>query len=487
MKRKSSAVTVWLLFLILSLSLAACSSKQGSGNASPSPTATGSAAPTASAAPKGYPENGLPNDQKVTLKVGFFEGGMGRAYIDYAIDTFKKKFPNVSFDVTYSPEMAKLITTKISAGNDDDMFDIFSTNSVDIISLSKAGKVEPQEDVWNHKAFDSDKTLKELSLEGQFASAPRVSGKTYALPIVASGSGLFFDKNLFQQNGWNQNPKTWNEFVQLGEAIKAKGIIPITYPGKYPGYISSGFGDYKLFELAEQSGNLAKFEDNYRNFKLPEYLSPERIELWKRIADLAKKGFFPQGVAALTHTQSQMQVIQHQAAMVSTGVWVQNEMKDSTPADFKWGFMAVPMGNSPDQTIWVQNNLSEGFYIWAAKPDLNKKWAKEFSAWLWNLDVQQRVADQGGQLPVRKDYMEDSARASKLQDAPKALLEYTKTNKVHMESQYRLVTLTDPSFAQAKKVITDATTEITSGKQDPLPKLEEAEALMKKAVEAQAK
>ena len=71
---------------------------------------------------------------------------------------------------------------------------------------------------------------------------------------------------------------------------------------------------------------------------MPVYLAPENIELWNRIYEMGKKGYFAEGLAALTHTQSQMQVVQEKAAMVSTGTWVENEMEEAAPADFKSGF-----------------------------------------------------------------------------------------------------------------------------------------------------
>jgi len=436
-----------------------------------------------------YPENGLPKDLKVVLKVGFFESGMGREWFDYAMDTFKKKFPNVSFEVVYTPKIETITGTKIAANNDEDMFDLFSGNIPGgVEGLVEAGKLEPQEELWDHKAYDGNgKTLRELALDGEVISTPRVMGKMYALPVAGTGAGLMYNKTLFEQNGWNQNPKTWDEFMKLCADIKAKGIIPVTFPGVYSTYIENAFGTWKLFELAELGGNLKTFEDNFRNFKLPFHTSPESIDRWNRVYDMGKKGYFPEGVAALNHTQSQMQVIQGKAAMVSTGTWVQNEMKDSTPKEFKWGFMAVPMGNKPDGTIWIRLTVGNGNYIWAAKPELNKKWAKEFNVWLRNLDVQTVIAEKGGMLPIRKDFTDDKTRADKIQNAPKAMLEYMKSNKVMLESGFRNVSLSDPAFLQSNKVIAEAITPIATGKQEPLPKLQEAEELLKKAVEAQRK
>ncbi|WP_238403284.1 extracellular solute-binding protein [Paenibacillus mesophilus] len=486
MSKQIKAVSITVAVAMLALMGAAC------GKADDKKAADGGqgAASGASAANGGvYPENGLPKDQKVTLKVGFFESGMGREWFDYAMDSFKKKFPNVSFEVVYSPKIDTIIGTKISAGNDQDMFDLFSGSIPGGVEpVVAAGKLEPQEDLWDRKAYDGGgKTLKEIALDGEYVSAPRVLGKTYALPNAGTSAGLMFDKNMFVKNGWNQNPKTWEEFLKLCEDIKAKGIIPITFPGQYPGYLDYAFGVWKQFELAEINGNLKTFEDNYRNFKLPQHLAPENIERWNRVFEMGKKGYFPEGVAALNHTQSQMQVLQGKAAMVSSGTWVQNEMKESTPKEFKWGFMAVPMSSKPGSTIYVRLSAGNGNYIWAAKPELNKKWAKEFNVWLWNLDVQTMIADKGGMLPVRKDFSDDPVRASKIQDAPKAMYDYMKTNKVMLESGFRNVSLTDPAYQQSNKVMNEAVTQIALGKQDPMPVLQEAEALLKKAIEAAAK
>ncbi|MFD0712576.1 extracellular solute-binding protein [Paenibacillus sp. GCM10027626] len=481
LKRKWKSVAVALMLAMLSAGSMACAKAQNDSQAntgSPSPSGT---APQTNV----YAENGLPKDQKVTLKVGFFESGMGREWFDYAMDTFKQKFPNVSFEVTYSPKIAEIINTKVAANNDGDMFDMFSGSPANLISLAQMGKLEPQDDLWDRKTYDgSGETLKELATEGQFEGAPRMMNTSYVFPNSATGSGLFFDKKLFEKNGWNQNPKTWDEFVKLLEDIKAKGIIPITYPGIYPSYLEGGLsGPHKLFEIAEANGTLSTVQDNFRHFSSPYYTSPENIERWNKIYELGQKGFFPSGVAALNHTQSQMQVLQGKAALVSTGVWVGNEMKESTPADFVWGFMIVPMTNKPDDTKWMRLSAGGGMhYIWAAKPELNKKWAKEFNVWTWNMDIQQMIAEKGGMLPIRKDYIENKARADKLQSAPKAFLEYIKTNKVRGESGFTLVTLTDPAYAQAVKVINESVTQITEGKQDPQPKLQEAEELLKKAM-----
>lgn len=494
MYRNARWLKMLLACVIVVSVLAACSGKKNepnaSGGAASSPAASTEPSASGSGESNVYAENGLPKDEKVTLKFAYWENAAGREWIDYAIETFTKKFPNVSFDTTYSPKIDTIVGTKISANNDEDMFDIFSVllpgggNGM-ATSLAEAGKLEPQDDLWDHKAFDNDgKTLKELQ-SGIYDGRTVILDKMYALPFGQSITGLFYNKTLFEKNGWNQNPKTWSEFNALVDTAKSAGLIPITYPGKYPVYLSFSLGITQMFNLAEINGNLEKFNDDYRHYRAPFYTTPESLAVYNKIYELGKKKAFPDGVAALTHTQSQMQLLQGQAALASTGEWVQNEMKDSIPDGFKWGFMLVPLDENPDSPKYYQSYSAGGHYIWAAKPELNKKWAKEFLVWLWNLDVQQRYAEKAGGLPVRSDFMEDAALVEKLQDAPKAALEYMKNNPVKGNSEARSVSLTDPNAEKARKLVEEAVNEIASGKKDPQPVLQEADKLLEQAIAAQ--
>jgi N-acetylglucosamine transport system substrate-binding protein len=470
------------IMIMLALTASACSnSNGGTGEAAKKPEEKGEQPSQTGGT---YPENGLPKDTQVKLKIAVWENGNGREWVDYAMQTFSKKFPNVSFEPTYSPTISTIITTKSSAGDDNDMFDLFSTGipAATSLQLTQSGKLVPQKDLWDRKLYDSPKTVKEAMTNGIF----EIAGKDmYAIPVTTSGFGLFFDKSQFEKKGWNQNPKTWTEFVQLVEKIRADGVVPITVPGKVPGYISSAFLTGPMFQLAELNGHTAEFENSYRNYASPYLATPEATTAFQRLSELGKKGAFPEGLAALTHTQAQMQLLQGEAAMVPTGDWVQNEMKDAVPKDFRWGFMAIPMNDKPDQTQFMRTSISGPYFIWSGKPELNQKWAKEFIVWLLNLDVQQIIVEKGGAGSVRSDFMDDQSRANKVQAAPRAVMEYVKANKVKSVSDAKNVKLTDPAAAQSDKLLNEALPKIAEGKQDPAPVLKEATELLQKAIAAQ--
>lgn len=50
----------------------------------------------------------------------------------------------------------------------------------------------------------------------------------HAVPYVANAAGVLYNKEIFQENGW-EIPKTWDEFVALCENSKAAGIQPLYF------------------------------------------------------------------------------------------------------------------------------------------------------------------------------------------------------------------------------------------------------------------
>ncbi|CAK4851625.1 unnamed protein product [Aphanomyces euteiches] len=450
-------------------------------SASPSPSAE-TAAPEANV----YPENGLSKDEQVTLKMGFWEAGAGRAWMDDAVKLFTEKYPNVKFDITSTPTLATILEPKIAAGDDKEMFDLFIPNFTadgQLERLAAAGKLEPQDDLWERDVpGEAGKKLKSVISTDAYDSAV-ATGFTMRMPVGGYTAGLFFDQKLFDEKGWNKNPGTWDEFTALLDKIKADGIIPITFPGVYAGYLTDYVFNVLQFDLARANGTYDTYLENFRNFDGPLLTTPENKEAWNRLYEFGKKGYFPAGVAALNHTQSQMQVLQHKAALVSTGDWVGNEMKESTPEGFKWGFMAIPATNDANQSIFVNAGVADvGFAIWKGKPELNKKWAKEFVLSLYDFKVQESIASEAGTYPGRLDYGDDPARIAKLQPTQAAVMEYATKHKVEYISYRHNFALVSPESGQGQKLINEVITAVATGKKDPASVLVEAEKLKQAAI-----
>ena len=51
---------------------------------------------------------------------------------------------------------------------------------------------------------------------------------TYGVPYVANAAGLLYNKDMFEEHGW-EIPESWGELIDLCEEIKAEGILPFYF------------------------------------------------------------------------------------------------------------------------------------------------------------------------------------------------------------------------------------------------------------------
>lgn len=403
-----------------------------------------------------YDENGLPKDKNVTLKIGFFESGVSIDWFKKATEDFSKKFPNVKFDLTASPKIAEQINTMAQAQDNDGMFDIgyFDTNK-----YGNSGQLECIDDIFEKKTYDDNtKKVKDILIPGYFDTVVKINNKIYTAYYNQYVSGLFFDKKLFQSKGWNMNPKTLDEFMTLCDTIKAAGVAPIIYPGQYVDYLQRTL-QIKIFDFAEANGN-KEFENKFRNWEMPQFTSTENLSYMNLVDKFAKKGYFFEGLAGLNHIQSQMMVMQGKAAMVCTSSWIGEEMgkEDSSPKDIEWGFMSVPVSNNKDASNYCQTGLANSFNIWKEKPDLNKKWAKEFLVFLFNKEYQTVLL--GSMNAVRVDI-------SGATGSNKAVLDYMKANpNCKTQNLVRAINISDENTKIANKMNNEALSNASFNKLD---------------------
>lgn len=81
---------------------------------------------------------------------------------------------------------------------------------MDISDLEETGMVK-------QSYLDIDKELEFIPQEG-----------IYALPYVANTAGMLYNKEMFEEHGW-EIPETWDEFLALCEEIKASGMQPLYF------------------------------------------------------------------------------------------------------------------------------------------------------------------------------------------------------------------------------------------------------------------
>ena len=107
--------------------------------------------------------------------------------------------------------------------------DIYSIDGIWVGEFADAGYIKPLDDLLGKEAVDAWDGWSQIppAVQGLMT----YQGKRYGVPLGTDGRVIYFNKKLLAQAGLPENwePKSWDEIVTAGQAIKAKlpGVTPI--------------------------------------------------------------------------------------------------------------------------------------------------------------------------------------------------------------------------------------------------------------------
>ena len=322
--------------------------------------------------------------EKKVLEIAVFEGGFGKDYWDACIDAFEAKHPDVEVKMEANPKIGDIIRPKLSSSNTPDL----STNDPSGIAnaLIKDKALVDLSDVFDREDPDNPgQKLKDKILPGFLdtpLTTPYGDGKVFLAPLYYNVTGMWYNKALFKEKGW-EVPKTWDEFFELGKKAKDEGIALYTYQGQAPGY-----NEAVIFPmLASAAGEEAV--ENIFNYKEGAWKDPnvkKALDVFQRMAD---EDMVLNGTVGMTHTQAQVEFLNGKALFLPCGSWLEGEMKDAIPEGFEFGFMAPPSFKEGD-TPYVTTTI-EQMYIPSNSDQIEL--AKEFLAFQYSDEMVQKNAE----------------------------------------------------------------------------------------------
>ncbi|MGO1074412.1 ABC transporter substrate-binding protein [Inquilinus sp. CA228] len=222
------------------------------------------------------------------------------------VDPFNAAHPDQELSIDFrGAELDKQLRVALLSGAAPDI--VFTAGPSYVAAMAQAGQLLPLDDYaaklgWNDRLLPV------------FLDLGRYNGKLYALPKTYETLGLFYNKTLFDENGW-QPPKTIAELETLAEAMKAKGIVPFAvgnadWRPANEWYVSIAF-------------NSIAGPDNL--YKALTGQIPWTAEPFVRSIDTLNKwwqaGYFGPNYFSLTGEQAFAQVATGQAGMAPTGTW----------------------------------------------------------------------------------------------------------------------------------------------------------------------
>lgn len=154
-------------------------------------------------------------------------------WIKETVDMFAEMHPNLKVEQTYVPggDYLTKITTEIAADNAPDVFQTWLSGRLE--PFVTAGQVMPIE----HMLESYPGTAAIMNEKG--LNLGTFDGKKYAIPLVASGEMVFYNKKIFEENGISV-PQTYDELLEIVDTLKGKGITPCNlgisdpWPGTIP-------------------------------------------------------------------------------------------------------------------------------------------------------------------------------------------------------------------------------------------------------------
>lgn len=196
-------------------------------------------------------------------------------------------------------------------------------------------------------------------------------GKVYGIPIATmSTSTFYYNKDLFAELGLKA-PTTYEEMLEVSEAVKAEGYMAVIHQGKNAWYWPMWF----METLAQTSGDsVGKTESNLRGDT--QFTDEADVEGLRWVSRFVEDGIIDGNTLTVDTDGMRSAFATQQAAMYYGGTWELSWI-ESNVTDFEVGAFEFPKlpgtpgdpkhGGGPDYGICVSSGIEEANQEYAIK------------------------------------------------------------------------------------------------------------------------
>ncbi|WP_329137532.1 N-acetylglucosamine/diacetylchitobiose ABC transporter substrate-binding protein [Streptomyces sp. NBC_01476] len=283
----------------------------------------------AKAAPTGAKSANNPLGVKkgAPLEAFIFKGGFGDDYVKAAESVYNTEY-GISVKHTGTQGLGPKLQPRFASNTPPDVMDNSGADNLDTAALAKQGQLLDLTPLLDAATVDDpSKKVRDVLIAGTIEQGQFGTQAMYALNYAFTVYGTWYSNKLFQDKGW-EYPKSFDEMITLAGKIKAAGIAPFTYPGKYPYYVH--------FDLLAQIGKVGGKDVLNAIDDLED--GAFQVDAVKQVIgyyeELAAKKYFLAGSEGMTHIQMQTAWTKGKAALVANGSWVENEAAPTMPKDF---------------------------------------------------------------------------------------------------------------------------------------------------------
>jgi raffinose/stachyose/melibiose transport system substrate-binding protein len=274
------------------------------------------------------------------------------------------------------------LPAEMAEGNPPEIFDLFG-GEADAWAYAKANRL-----------LDLKPILEELGKQYDFANleAFTVDGRIVGLPVTGQAEGVFYNKKIFADLGV-QPPKTYAEFLDICEKVKAKGITPIALASS-----DAWVPTMLINTLLVRSASVDKLAGLVSG--TAKWTDPLIADAFVQLEELVTKGYLQEGNLNFKYMEQQNQFKAGKAAMMFDGSWAYPALIDPEYSLIAKdaGFFSFPdMGGLGDGLI--NGSYAHGYGFSNKLTDLQKEAVKQFIKLMFNDEKQKRQLTEESLLP----------------------------------------------------------------------------------------
>lgn len=305
-----------------------------------------------------------------------------KAAFEAVVKGFEAANPDVKVKVnTFDHEGFKTSIRNFLSAQAPDVVTWYAGNRM--APFVNAGLFEDVSDVWQKEGLDEK--LKSA------AASMTINGKKWGVPYTYYQWGIYYRKDIFAKLSIAE-PKTWKELLDACAKLKAAKITPFAIGSKQT-WPTGGWFDYLNLRV-----NGYEFHMDLTAGKVP-YTDKRVAAVFDRWDELVKPGYFLANHPSYMWQEALPAFVKGEAAMYLMGNFIVAPLKEAGLKEDQLGFMAFPTitpglpraEDAPTDTVHIPSKAK------------NKADAKRFLAYIAKADVQSKMNETLGQLPVNKD------------------------------------------------------------------------------------
>lgn len=231
----------------------------------------------------------------------------------------------------------------------------------------------------------------EVWVDDVYESALRagsVDGTLYGWPHTLEASGIVYNKDLFEQAGITEVPKTLEELEVVCKTLEAQGIQSFGESWMEFGYLAHLLATPFNYEedVAEVSRKLRKGEKTFADLVY--------IDKFFKLYDLTLKYGLGANSVAYNTMDQYPDFAEGKMAMMKQGTWVERSLKRLND-EMNIGIMPVPLSSQAEEN---KLQVVTTTFLCINKNSKNKEKALEFLAW-WHSYAQRYLVNIDGVIP----------------------------------------------------------------------------------------